>query len=273
MSDNRVYAEPDLLDALVASHLPPAAVLLGVGTTGAARSMVFDANNAGHGCLLVDESDGTSVLVFGRQTVALRQVAVHLAARRWEAVLVPVVPDLLRGAYVGKPGIESRESNLRLLSTLAFPPAETHHICRRCLTAVPVACAVRKLIPGRYASWYWVCNSCDDGPMQPPVCSRPPTPPEAEAIAGAVASGYRFIREHRIEKFSFDFYFPRLRLLIEVDGLSWHAGRRRKKRDRAKTALAVSQGYKVVRLARPDVAGKVRAAVDLRAAETTSRQA
>lgn len=94
------------------------------------------------------------------------------------------------------------------------------------------------------------------------------TSPDAKAAREALMStSVPFTQEYKLGPYWFDFAVPGLRLLIEVDGRTYHRHPSRQARDRAKQALAESGGWKLVRVSRPDVAGKVRAAYDRREGE------
>jgi len=59
--------------------------------------------------------------------------------------------------------------------------------------------------------------------------------------------GYRFLRQRPIGNFIADFYCPKLRLVIEVDGKS-HWLDHNKKRDQRKDRYLQSLGLKVIRI-------------------------
>ena len=74
-----------------------------------------------------------------------------------------------------------------------------------------------------------------------------PTKPEATLwyyLRRKQLNGYRFRRQHPIDRFIVDFYCHELKLIIEVDGGS-HGDR--EEYDSIRTAWLESKGYKVIR--------------------------
>jgi very-short-patch-repair endonuclease len=61
--------------------------------------------------------------------------------------------------------------------------------------------------------------------------------------------GFKVYAEFPLGPFTYDFAFPKLRLLIEIDSKRWHSGYARKQRDKRKTANAAQHGWALVRLA------------------------
>jgi len=64
--------------------------------------------------------------------------------------------------------------------------------------------------------------------------------------------GYQFLRQKPIGQFIADFYCPKLRLVIEVDGFS-HLLKRNQKRDKLKDRYLQSIGLTVLRIQDSDV--------------------
>lgn len=120
---------------------------------------------------------------------------------------------------------------------------------------------------GRTHDFYFTCYSCQPSAEQVSPEKHRASWLERKVIPVFTASGQRFIREFELEKFRFDFCIPKLWLLIEVDGRTYHLRPWRQARDAAKDALAESKGYAVVRVREPDIIGKVQAAIDLRVEE------
>lgn len=59
-------------------------------------------------------------------------------------------------------------------------------------------------------------------------------------------SGYKFRRQHPIDRYILDFYCPEARLAIELDG-SGHAYAGRLKKDRAREEFLATAGIRVLR--------------------------
>jgi very-short-patch-repair endonuclease len=94
-----------------------------------------------------------------------------------------------------------------------------------------------------------------------------PTPAEA-ALAhilnqlgdGVLSRTYK--REHRVGRWLVDFYFPAIRLAIEVDG-GYHRAQSRWRKDLRKTADLTAQGIAVLRLNNAQVFGDRTVLVEL----------
>ena len=114
----------------------------------------------------------------------------------------------------------------------------------------------------RYSQWVWECEACLDKPKPSPTES----PIETE-VRVAIGRKEKFKQEFKLAGFSFDFAFPRLQLLVEVDSASWHTRQFHRKRDARKTAAATAAGWKLVRVAGEDVAGQALAALSARQSE------
>ena len=94
-----------------------------------------------------------------------------------------------------------------------------------------------------------------------------PTPAEAslEQILNQLGDGVlsgTFKREHRVGNWLVDFYFPAIRLAIEVDG-GYHRAQSRWRKDLRKTADLRAQGITVLRLTNAQVFGDRAVLVEL----------
>jgi very-short-patch-repair endonuclease len=94
-----------------------------------------------------------------------------------------------------------------------------------------------------------------------------PTPAEAalECILNQLGDGVlsgTFKREHRVGNWLVDFYFPAIRLAIEVDG-GYHRAQSRWRKDLRKTADLKTQGITVLRLTNAQVFGDRAVLVEL----------
>ena len=74
-------------------------------------------------------------------------------------------------------------------------------------------------------------------------------------------SGYKFRRQHPIDRFVVDFYCARAKLCIEIDGDS-HLEQAQEEYDAARTAYLEEPGYKVIRFTNNDVRYQIHAVVD-----------
>ena len=61
-------------------------------------------------------------------------------------------------------------------------------------------------------------------------------------------TGYHFVQEYELKPFIFDFALPKLRLLIEVDSVSYHHTPQQLSRDKRKSAFATKAGWEVARV-------------------------
>lgn len=59
-------------------------------------------------------------------------------------------------------------------------------------------------------------------------------------------SGYKFRRQHPIDRYILDFYCPEARLAVELDG-SGHAYIGRQEKDRTREAFLAAEGIRVLR--------------------------
>jgi len=74
-------------------------------------------------------------------------------------------------------------------------------------------------------------------------------------------TGFKFRRQHPIERFIVDFYCAEAKLLIEVDGES-HLEPDQEEYDKARTEYLERLGYKVIRFTNNDVRYNINAVVD-----------
>ena len=86
-------------------------------------------------------------------------------------------------------------------------------------------------------------------------------------------TGFKFRRQHPIDRFIIDFYCAEARLLIEVDGDS-HLERNQVEYDKARTDYLEDLGYRVIRFTNDNVryniemvTGEILAAIEHRIAE------
>ena len=67
-----------------------------------------------------------------------------------------------------------------------------------------------------------------------------------------VASGVYFVAEyqmrHRTGSYFFDFAFPKLKLLLEIDSWTYHHTRRQRIRDACKNRFVEENGWRLIRL-------------------------
>ena len=73
--------------------------------------------------------------------------------------------------------------------------------------------------------------------------------------------GYKFRRQHPIDRFIIDFYCAQAKLCIEVDGDS-HAEASQKEYDAARTPYLKELGYKVIRFTNNDVRYNLNAVIE-----------
>jgi very-short-patch-repair endonuclease len=93
----------------------------------------------------------------------------------------------------------------------------------------------------------YFCEDCDAQPVRNARLGKE-SPAEAklrEALQDAFP--VQFVQEYELEGAYFDFYFPRLKLLVEIDS-SFHSGAKKAIRDKHKTDLAKKAGLQLVRL-------------------------
>jgi len=90
---------------------------------------------------------------------------------------------------------------------------------------------------------------------------RPQTPAESELWARLrnAQLGFKFRRQHPIDRFIVDFYCHACRLIVEIDGDS-HAGQAEYDGERAE--WLVERGYHVIRFANDDVRQRLEAVLE-----------
>ena len=93
---------------------------------------------------------------------------------------------------------------------------------------------------------------------------RQPQTPEEAKLWRALRdrkSGYKFRRQHPIDRFIIDFYCARAKLCIEIDGDS-HLEQAQKEYDAARTEYLEELGYKVIRFTNNEVCFQLDAVAD-----------
>ncbi len=73
--------------------------------------------------------------------------------------------------------------------------------------------------------------------------------------------GYKFRRQHPIDRFIVDFYCAQAKLCIEIDGAS-HLEPGQVEYDAARTEYLVAQGYHVIRFTNDDVRNNIHIVVN-----------
>jgi very-short-patch-repair endonuclease len=105
--------------------------------------------------------------------------------------------------------------------------------------------------------------------IYPPVLLRarelrhPQTPAEAtlwQHLRGRNL-GYKFRRQHPIDRFIIDFYCAKAKLCIEIDGSS-HFEAEQEEYDKVRTEILEELGYQVIRFTNNDVRYNIHAVVD-----------
>ena len=93
----------------------------------------------------------------------------------------------------------------------------------------------------------WVCHRCLRLPVRENRQGHEShvERPVREALQ---VFGEWFVAERKIGAFIYDFAFPNLNLLLEVDSRTWHRSRHKRKVDAVKHANAETHGWKLVRV-------------------------
>ena len=105
--------------------------------------------------------------------------------------------------------------------------------------------------------------------INPPILARaremrqPQTPAEATLWRALRARrlGYKFRRQHPIDRFIIDFYCAEAKLCLEIDGPS-HFEPAQQEYDAARTAYLETLGYRLIRFTNDDVRYNLQAVVD-----------
>lgn len=120
----------------------------------------------------------------------------------------------------------------------------------------------------RYHTRVWVCFECLDRPKILRL-ARPgeETPLEKEAREALEQLHVKAFAEYPIGRFIFDFAIPKLRMLIEIDSVTYHRRWHNMLADKRKNEWAQKNLWHLVRIRAPDIAQQVVHAVMKRAQE------
>jgi very-short-patch-repair endonuclease len=99
----------------------------------------------------------------------------------------------------------------------------------------------------KFNTRHWICNACLETPeIQRQLRKDKESPIERTVRNALLTLKIHAVAEYPLGKWIFDFCIERLRLLIEVDSITYH--RLRKSKDDVKTSFAENLGWKVIRL-------------------------
>jgi len=93
----------------------------------------------------------------------------------------------------------------------------------------------------------WVCNYCLLHPVRRQRAGQE-SPAERRVSIALQVFGESFVPEYKLGPYIFDFGFPKLKFLLEVDSWTWHHSRSRRIRDARKASFANELGWEVYRL-------------------------
>lgn len=98
----------------------------------------------------------------------------------------------------------------------------------------------------------WVCHSCLSRRRERPQKPGRESPLNRRVREALMVVGEQFFPEYEMKhgtgSYFFDFAFPKLKLLLEIDGWSYHHTKRQKIRDACKHKFAEAHGWKLIRL-------------------------
>lgn len=101
----------------------------------------------------------------------------------------------------------------------------------------------------KYNSWKFVCFECQGKPTIRRLTRRNnETPPEREVRQWLQERKIPAVAEFTLKPFIYDFAFPRLWLLVELDSKKYHMTLRHRLRDARKTQNAVEHGWTIKRI-------------------------
>lgn len=78
--------------------------------------------------------------------------------------------------------------------------------------------------------------------------ARRESPAERSLRTFLTDNGFKPVCEYPLDEFQFDFAFPNIRLLIELDSKRWHKTILSRCRDKRKTEIALAHDWKLVRI-------------------------
>ena len=93
----------------------------------------------------------------------------------------------------------------------------------------------------------WVCHRCLKLPIREHRQGQE-SPIERRVREALQLFGEWFVAESKVGAFIYDFAFPNLNLLLEVDSRTWHHSKRKRLVDAVKHANAEAYGWKLVRV-------------------------
>lgn len=93
----------------------------------------------------------------------------------------------------------------------------------------------------------WVCHRCLALPARENRQGQE-SPIERQVRKAVQVFGEYFVAERKIGAFVYDFAFPNLNLLLEVDSRTWHHSKHKRQVDAVKHANAETHGWKLVRV-------------------------
>lgn len=99
---------------------------------------------------------------------------------------------------------------------------------------------------------WFICNSCREKKTKSQRAlagkTRRESPAERSLRTFLTDEGYKPVCEFPIEQFQYDFAFPKLRLLMELDSKRWHSSQRAIIRDKRKAKVAKDNEWMLVRI-------------------------
>lgn len=125
------------------------------------------------------------------------------------------------------------------------------HKCVRCKQSKPPENGQLRWCKTRYNFRYFVCFECIDRSKESVTRNHRKTKesPVERAVRSALNSiNIKSEAEFKVKSFTYDFAFPAIRLLLEIDSKTWHSSYHRKQRDKRKDANAVANGWAIARV-------------------------
>jgi very-short-patch-repair endonuclease len=127
--------------------------------------------------------------------------------------------------------------------------SELPQVCCQCRKLKLSTLGKFKQIRGKFNRFRWVCDDCLG--KEPPRLSRRDKPAsfaEQKTVEALIRTGFFFQQEKPLGKFVYDFAIPALRMLIEIDGQTYHRGYGKKIKDELKDKLAIEKEWKLCRI-------------------------
>jgi len=129
-------------------------------------------------------------------------------------------------------------------------------LCRKCGKQKAASLCKKFKSRSRFNSYYWICLHCLETPeITRGTRQNNESYPERKVREALQVAKIYAKAEYEMGGFIYDFAFPNLRLLIEIDSRRYHRSGRQVNRDKMKDQYASGHEWKLVRINAGDSVG------------------